>query len=85
MSIHPNDPEALLGARAVADLLGIHENTVRNLEARGELPAARLPGSGYRRFRRSDIERMRREMLSQFAPATEMPEPSAMPHRRVNP
>jgi hypothetical protein len=38
------------------------------------LNAIRLPGSGFRRFPREDVERMRREMLEQYAPATEMPE-----------
>lgn len=36
--------------------VGIHENTVRNLERRGELKAVRLPGSGFRRFRKEDID-----------------------------
>jgi excisionase family DNA binding protein len=57
-----------LNVRETAKQLGVHENTVRNLERRGELKAVRLPGSGFRRFRKEDIERMRREMWSQFAP-----------------
>ena len=61
-----------LNVRETARRLGVHENTVRNMQARGDLRCVRLPGSGYRRFVREDIERMRGEMLDQYAPATEM-------------
>lgn len=71
-----------LNVRQTADELGVHENTVRNLERRGELKAIRLPGSGFRRFRRDDIERMRREMWSQFAPDTELPAERSTPSKR---
>lgn len=63
-----------LSVRETARLLGVHENTVRNWHKRGILKAIRLPGSGYRRFSRSQIERMRREMLETYAPDTVMPE-----------
>lgn len=63
-----------LNVRQVASEFGVHENTIRNWEERGLLNAIRLPGSGFRRFPREDVERMRREMLEQYAPATEMPE-----------
>ena len=43
------------------------------------LKAIKLPGSGYRRFRREDIERMRDEMLSAAAPAVGMPDGPAGP------
>jgi excisionase family DNA binding protein len=59
----------MLSVRETAKRLGVHENTVRNWQERGLIRAARLPGSGYRRFRLEDVERMRREMLSQLAPA----------------
>jgi excisionase family DNA binding protein len=59
----------MLSVRETAKRLGVHENTVRNWQERGLIRAARLPGSGYRRFRVEDVERMRREMLSQLAPA----------------
>jgi excisionase family DNA binding protein len=68
--------------REAAKQLNIHENTVRNLEKRGELKAVRLPGSGFRRFRKEDIERMRHEMWSQFAPDTAMPTQTRRPTRR---
>ena len=63
----------LLNVRQTAQALGVHENTVRNWEARGLLRAIRLPGSGFRRFSTEDVERLRREMFDQLAPATEGP------------
>jgi excisionase family DNA binding protein len=71
-----------LNVREAAKQLNIHENTVRNLEKRGELKAVRLPGSGFRRFRKEDIERMRKEMWSQFAPDTAMPTERRRPTKR---
>jgi hypothetical protein len=63
----------LLNVRDTARALGVHENTIRNWEARGLLRAVHLPGSGFRRFAVHDIERLRAEMFEQFAPATEGP------------
>jgi excisionase family DNA binding protein len=71
-----------INVRDAAKELGVHENTVRNLEKRGKLKAIRLPGSGFRRFRKEDIERMRREMWSQFAPDTTMPTERRRPTKR---
>ncbi len=68
--------------RQTANELGVHENTVRNLERRGELKAIRLPGSGFRRFRKEDVDRMRREMWSQFAPDQPMPTERRTPSKR---
>lgn len=63
----------LLNVRDTARALGVHENTVRNWEERGLLRAVRLPGSGFRRFAASDVERLRNEMFEQLAPAAEGP------------
>ncbi len=71
-----------LNVRETAKQLGVHENTVRNLEKRGLLQAARLPGSGFRRFRKADVDRMRDEMLSQFAPDTTLPAERQVPERQ---
>jgi len=71
-----------LNVREAAKQLNIHENTVRNLEKRGELKAVRLPGSGFRRFLKEDIDRMRKEMWSQFAPDTTMPAERQRPTKR---
>ncbi len=62
-----------LNVRDVARAFGVHENTIRNWEARGLLRAVRLPGSGFRRFAAEDVERLRAEMFEQLAPATEGP------------
>ena len=71
-----------MNVRDAAARLGVHENTVRNIERRGELKAIRLPGSGFRRFRREDVERMRQEMWSQFATDTTMPSEPRRPSKR---
>jgi excisionase family DNA binding protein len=63
-----------LNVRETAQQLGVHENTVRNWNARGVLQGIKLPGSGFRRFPRDEVERMRREMLAGYAPATELAE-----------
>jgi len=57
----------LMQVRQVARTLGVHENTVRRWEERGLLRAVRLP-SGVRRFRAEDVEAVRRQMFSGFAP-----------------
>lgn len=76
--------QEFMNVRDAARQLGVHENTVRNLERRGELKAVRLPGSGFRRFRKEDVDRMREEMFSQFAPDTEVPEQrDDMPERHL--
>ncbi len=59
-----------LNVRQAAGELGVHENTIRNWEGSGLLRGIRLPGSNFRRFPREEIERMRREMFSQYAPDT---------------
>lgn len=60
----------LMQVRQAARTLGVHENTVRRWEERGLLQAVRLP-SGVRRFRAEDVEAMRAEMFSGFAPLRE--------------
>jgi len=57
----------LMQVRQVARTLGVHENTVRRWEQRGLLRAVRLP-SGVRRFRPDDVEAVREQMFSGFAP-----------------
>ena len=60
----------LMQVRQAARALGVHENTVRRWEERGLLQAVRLP-SGVRRFRAEDVEAMREQMFSGFAPMRE--------------
>lgn len=75
----------VLNVRETARELGVHENTVRNLEKRGELKAIRLPGSGFRRFKREDVEAIRAEMFKHFAPDTEVGEQrNDMPEQILN-
>lgn len=57
----------LMQVRQAAQTLGVHENTIRRWEQRGLLHAVRLP-SGVRRFRPEDIEKVREQMFSGFAP-----------------
>lgn len=73
----------LIGVREAARRLGVHENTIRNWEKRGLLRAARLPSTGVRKFSAEDVARMREEMWSQFAPATEIPAETRTPSRRA--
>jgi excisionase family DNA binding protein len=47
-----------LNVRQTAKSLGISESTVRNWADKGILHATRLPGSGFRRFERKDVERL---------------------------
>ena len=63
----------LINVRQTAQLLSVSEATVRNWANRGVLRAGRLPGSGFRRFDRDQIERMHQEMMSQLAPLDEGP------------
>jgi excisionase family DNA binding protein len=63
-----------LNVRETARVLGVHPNTVRNWADKGILKGFRLPGSGFRRFSREEIERMRSEMLNSTAPMVEQPE-----------
>lgn len=39
-----------------AEYLGVHNNTIRNWAARGELRMHRNPANGYRLFKRSDLD-----------------------------
>jgi excisionase family DNA binding protein len=65
--------EKRLSVRETARRLGVHENTVRNWEAKGLLRAAKLPGSGYRRFDAAEVARLQHEMVNDLAPAAEGP------------
>lgn len=47
----------LIGISEAAELLGVHQETLRNWEEDGSLPAVKTPG-GHRRYRRDKIEAM---------------------------
>ncbi len=63
----------LIGAREAAARLGVHENTIRNWEARGVIRSVRMPVSGHRRYDANEVARFAEELRSQFAPADEGP------------
>ena len=52
--------------REAAEILGVHESTLRRWSDEGRLPAVRLP-SGVRRFRTEDVDQLRRAMYRQLA------------------
>lgn len=60
----------LLTVRQTAGRLGVHENTIRNWVEKGVLQAVRLPGSGFRRFRPADVERIRFGIMGAIATGT---------------
>ncbi|MBF8265787.1 MAG: hypothetical protein HW384_1651 [Dehalococcoidia bacterium] len=53
--ITPHQSPDMLTIGAVAKLLSVHENTVRNWSKNGKLPTFRLGKRRDRRFRRQDI------------------------------
>jgi len=53
-----NDPDTLLTAAQVADLLNIHVNTVRRWSNKGILETYRIGPRGDRRFRRQDVDKL---------------------------
>ena len=48
--------------RHAANLIGVHENTIRKWAERGIIKTLHLPGSGYRRVPTTEVERIRAEM-----------------------
>jgi len=53
--------ERLLTISQAAKVLGVHPNTLRSWADKGLIAHVKLP-SGYRRFRRADVERVREQM-----------------------
>lgn len=45
-----------------AEYLGVHDNTIRNWAARGDLPVHRNPMNGYRLFKRSDLDKLLKQV-----------------------
>lgn len=52
------EPDGLLGTRAAARQLGVHENTVRNWAKHGVLKVALIRANGYMRFKPAEVERV---------------------------
>jgi excisionase family DNA binding protein len=61
---------ALMTTTAAAVELGVHANTLRNWEEKGLIRAARLPGSGFRRYSREEVERLRHAMFNHLTSTT---------------
>ena len=57
----------LLTISEAAQLLGVHQKTLRAWADKGLVPHVRLP-SGYRRFDRADVERLVEEMRVEAQP-----------------
>jgi excisionase family DNA binding protein len=55
--MYPNHMAKLIRPIHAAEKLGVHPNTLRNLEAKGELSSIRTPG-GHRRFNEQEIEEL---------------------------
>jgi excisionase family DNA binding protein len=52
-----------------AEILGVSQNTLRAWAEGGKIPVHRNPASGYRLFRRSDLEAFLRETARPVTPA----------------
>lgn len=52
-----NRRQKLLTLQQAADILGVHPNTMRNLDNKGELKAIRFGTRGDRRYLKSDIDK----------------------------
>ena len=53
-----------LTLKRAAQLLGVHEQTLRTWERQGLIRMARLPKSGYRRVPAEEVERLKTAMLA---------------------
>jgi excisionase family DNA binding protein len=51
-----------LTIKQAAQMLGVHQQTIRNWERRGLIRLVHLPGSGYRRVLRTEVERLLAQM-----------------------
>jgi excisionase family DNA binding protein len=51
-------PPGEMGGRAAARRLRVHESTIKNYAAKGDLPFTRTPG-GHRRYKGSDVDALR--------------------------
>jgi excisionase family DNA binding protein len=58
MATKTQERQALLTQAETAALLGISKHSMKRLLATGKLEVVRLPGLGWPRFRRTDVERL---------------------------
>ena len=52
------DKKELLTIREVADLFGVHPETLRRWDNEGKLKAIRIGELGHRKYRKEDIEQL---------------------------
>lgn len=50
--------EELLTIRQVAEIFGVHQQTLRRWDTEGKLQAVRVGKLGHRKYRKSDIDKM---------------------------
>jgi len=53
-----DDKKELLTIREVAELLGVHQQTLRRWDNEGKLKAFRIGRVGHRKYKKEDIERL---------------------------
>jgi non-specific serine/threonine protein kinase len=84
---HDVSPPGVLSARSAAEVLGVHERTIRRAILRGDLVAAKQ--SGMYRIARDDLARYRAQRHESFRPATppsrKAPRLVALPGRSATP
>ncbi len=64
--------EAILALKEAAEVLGVHENTLRNWERQGMIRLIRLPGSRYRRAPREEVQRLATQMNLGWRPSAQV-------------
>ena len=71
--------------KRAARTLGVHEQTLRNWEARGLIRMVRLPGSHYRRVPAAEVERLQAAMQETAPVLPAISQPVALPAVRLAP
>lgn len=56
--------ETFVKVRQASEILGVAPNTVRAWGAAGKIPEYRHPANGYRMYKRTDLDRVIRELES---------------------
>jgi hypothetical protein len=62
MPVRTSTPSDRVTIRKAAELIGVHENTLRKWADRGIIKTLHLPASGYRRVPTSEVDRVRAEI-----------------------
>ena len=59
-----------LHTSAAAEYLGVHQNTIRNWAARGDIKMHRNPVNGYRLFKRTDLDKLLKRVAKPVKPGS---------------